>query len=460
MFFRGTIFAYDSTVGNFRQKVEAGFIDDDKVITHTLSSAYPYDFVARDPANLEERFKKSYPPYLHELLLVKLISILEVFFSDITREVLVERRDILKQIYFRRRGKGDEKSFPRFSNIQLLSLKSISSVEEELINYESRAISNKSFLKLEKYFRENLQIDFKRFAGDKKSLEKTYHMRNLLVHRLGKTDLDYRLSSKTNQAEINVSRKFLLRLVALTQEFVDFVSEQAELLISHQETPDLRSIATCIADITAEPLSTKGVRMLQRDYRFIYDDQLFLLGDLLHGYLTNENLVTLTIRGKVREVRAYRKTLKRSEEIRLVDVSYKRYIGKNKTYFPSDFLWELDRALPDPPYSDQQIDELTNVLGMKRRNVRRIFDFVEAKKSASEEMLAAVGKFLQEVPMQKGIHELIAQELDIDLGLSYKLVGFVRHRHREEGATEVMSELELPSEDVELNQYEAPLQKY
>lgn len=97
---------------------------------------------------------------------------------------------------------------------------------------------------------------------------------------------------------------------------------------------------------------------------------------------------------------------------------------------------------------------------MKRRNVRRIFDFVEAKKSASEEMLAAVGKFLQEVPMQKGIHELIAQKLDIDLGLSYKLVGFVRHRHREEGATDAMSELELPSEDIELNQYEAPLQKY
>ena len=320
MFFRGTVFAYDAAVESVQEKVKLGFIDSDKDITHTFSEGYSHDLVAKNFSNLEHRFKKTHQSYLRELLLVKLVSILEVFFSDITREILVSRKDMLKHIYLRRGKEGDNHA-PKFSNDQLLSLKAISDVENKLIAHESRAISNKSFAKLEKYFKENLKIDFEKFIGDTNSLEKAYHTRNLLVHRLGRTDLEYRLSNKTGETKVTVSKRFLIKLAILTQEFAEFVSSEAERLISWQATLNIHDLITCIADISVEPLSKKGTRVLQRDYRFVQNDQLFLLKDFWHGYVTDEDIFVLNVRGRTKEIKAYLKALKqhkRSGDLRII----------------------------------------------------------------------------------------------------------------------------------------------
>ena len=446
-FFRGTIFAYDETIRHFRNEVEAGIRDGDEIVTHSFPSGYPHDLVATSSTNLRHRFKKVYPPYLCDLLLVKLISILEVFFSDVTREVLASRRDILKQVYFRRGKESSNSSVPKFSTFQLLSLNSFVDVENKLIDYESRTIANKSFVRLEKYFRDSLRIDFRRFDGDKEMLEKAYHTRNLLVHRLGKTDLDYRLSNKTTQTKVSVSRGFLLKLVTLVQAFADFISSEVSLLVSRQEQPSIHNIVTCVATIVVEPLSSKGQRALQRDFRFTYNDRLYLLGEFLYSYSTDENLSVIKVNGKVKEINAYLKTLKmfkRSGDVRIVAVHFERYVGKNKSRFPGDFLQEVAQALPNPPYSESQIDELANVLAMKRRNAKRLIDLVETWKNTSEATLAAVKEVLQRIPLQKDIHKLVARELEIDDGLSYKLIGFTMHSQFEKSVEPKTYRPELP----------------
>ena len=87
--------------------------------------------------------------------------------------------------------------------------------------------------------------------------------------------------------------------------------------------------------------------------------------DILHGYSMDEDLILLNLRGTIKEVTSYLKALrklKRSGDVRMVDVSFERYIGRRQRQFPKDFLQELERALPDPPYSNQQVDELAHTL--------------------------------------------------------------------------------------------------
>jgi len=142
--------------------------------SHSLNSLYVYT-------------QTNYPNKLRHLILINLITNLEVYFTNLVREIA--ERDIEP-------FKNENEKVEYFRN-HLLNFSTIKSIEDDLLNKDIRKLTSGGLEKSEEFFLKRFDINFKNLGIDFKDIEEIHERRHLFVHRNGICDAIY---SKTYPA--------------------------------------------------------------------------------------------------------------------------------------------------------------------------------------------------------------------------------------------------------------------
>jgi hypothetical protein len=201
--YRVTALAYDFAAAELQNRLDGGAIQAD---TPIFSDG---ERIARSPHELVRRLPKAYSAALREALLVRLVSILEVFLVDAIQEVFYRSREAFKF--------GRE---IRFSQEQLLSFSSLEELHAFLIESECRRLTGRGFNMIRDFYKKRLEIDIVPPYIPAKAVEEIHERRHLLVHAGGRVDEKYRRHAEDKEigSRLTVSAQYLEEAFEITRK--------------------------------------------------------------------------------------------------------------------------------------------------------------------------------------------------------------------------------------------------
>jgi hypothetical protein len=205
-FFQRTIFDED----NDTQEWEKHFDKFKKSIEDESLYIYDTGRVAKISSKKERilHFEK-----LQELVFVRVITSVEVFLTEVVRDVY----QLNKDLFFL------DKKFHEISQAKLLNYKSVSEIASDIVNKDVRALSSGGLKEVEKYYKSVLKIELYDGGPGKRVINQYHDMRHLFVHRSGRMDSKYRHKYNLNGERVYMSEPILLEFLSCMKEFVDSI---------------------------------------------------------------------------------------------------------------------------------------------------------------------------------------------------------------------------------------------
>lgn len=137
--------------------------------THSLNSLYAHT-------------TNSYPNKLRHLILINLITDLEVYFTNLVREIAGRDLEPFKNV--------ENEKVDYFRN-HLLNFSTIKNIEDDILNKDIRKLTSGGLEKTEEYFQKRFGINFKELGINFKAIQEIHERRHLFVHRNGICDSIY-----------------------------------------------------------------------------------------------------------------------------------------------------------------------------------------------------------------------------------------------------------------------------
>lgn len=207
-----TIFSYGETIERIEEEVKS------KEIGLGEEFIYNGEVLARSPRELTKNLSNRYATMLGESLFVRLISIMELYFSDVLNE--------LSKLTFDPFKTQDSKEF---KVAELLSLDDISEIQNKIIKNKIRGIVLGGFPTINKFFKNKLQIDFNNSNLDLTVIEELYSRRNLLVHAGGIIDDIYaNIYGGTKGRSLKVEEEYFLNSLTNIFDLIVFINTNLE----------------------------------------------------------------------------------------------------------------------------------------------------------------------------------------------------------------------------------------
>lgn len=273
--------------------------------------------VAKNIYQLKHRLERQLPRYLREAAYVRLISALEVFLIDLTREILTQRRDLLGKI-----GTTAE-----FEYVRLVSFTSLSDLFSTIINKECRRLQNQGFVEIVKFYQRIVGIKISDIQGGNR-LHEMYERRHLLVHRLGKTDEKYRHTYNTQARAISVDDQYLMEAFATVLAFCMELRNRAHGLLAHPEPQ--RGEPSVTITIEAVPFSKRAQEALSERFSFadLSGERFVRLKDIEFNRTSTHGSIRLVLKGDNEHLKQYLRHLKklvRKDELQLIETVKDRH---------------------------------------------------------------------------------------------------------------------------------------
>lgn len=362
MLLASTLYAYDQTILSSRQRANDGHIDRKEPIFRKLTGGNEFK-LANTLKALHNKYRTSFKTILRETIFVRAISVLEVFLIDTVRAILLARKDLFLNT------QNVKISYPH-----LLSFKNASETLSYVINKECRDLQNGGFLDITKYFRNRLKIELNNFTEPLRLIFEFHDKRNLIVHRLGLTDKEYRHKYATEAKKVNISETYLISSFKIIRAFCDFVLNESLQIINSADSfisqPD-----DSFVQIAVKPLDKKGIEAIKKNYIFSFDDNVIQLKDLsLQSIKGTDDIYNLIISGNINFLKRYIAILKKLETNKSIEINN---------------------------------IELTEVKQTKRKNTKR------KNIPISNEMFEKIKNHVPPQPWEKGMHKMIASKFGI-----------------------------------------------
>lgn len=280
----------------------------------------PHQFKVSKGGGIERR--KS----LSEIVFVRLVSALEVFLIDLVRDAFL----------------SSKKPFMRtdvqlsFTQAELLTNRSTAEIYGKIINKECRKLSSGGFIDIVKYYSRHFEIDLGGFSPGLKKMGEYHDRRNLLVHRLGRTDEQYRRKYNFRKPGIAIDVEYLMACAKDFAEFAKLVQNQMAyaLQVISAENPTRSKMVERRIRFNVQVLGSLSQNFLDSHYEFWSGDEFSRLSDLLDERReTDEQNQELTISGTLGVVRSYFRIVRSSQkrkEIRLRVLDEEVLIGQTQ----------------------------------------------------------------------------------------------------------------------------------
>ena len=183
-----------------------------------------------NPFSIKKRAKTTRRNIVLELIYVRIVSALEVFLVDLIRDIFILSKDPFKR--------QDIKH--QFTQGELLSLESTTSILDMIINKECRKLSSGGYKDIVKYYKRNFSIDIGSFHPGNKRMEEIHDRRHLLVHKLGKTDKAYRQKYNTFNMSVYIKEDYLIETISDLRTFATLLKNQVDYRIKNDfEKPQI-----------------------------------------------------------------------------------------------------------------------------------------------------------------------------------------------------------------------------
>lgn len=211
------------------------------------------------------------------------------------------------------------------------------------------------------------------FSPGKNKMEEYHARRNLLVHKLGRTDSYYRTKYNTAKLSLTIDNKYLLECIDELNSFCGMVNNQMEYQLKNEFIPSKskRKVAerkmTLMVKFESE---SQRLEYFQPDYEFWAQDEFSVFGDILDSEKDIDSMTKeYKISGTFAQIRSFTRILngRQKEEKFKINVTMKK-IKSGAKY------------------------------------IRRMLD---------EEVLKQIEEKLPKQPWETGIHKIIASELEI-----------------------------------------------
>lgn len=314
---------------------------------------------------------------LNQQTLVRAISALKVFLVDIFRDIF-----IITKIPFQ-----DQSKIHQYNQSQILSIKSTSELFNQIINKECRSLSSGGFNEIIKAYKRKLNIDLLHIPPGKQKMIEYHEIRNLIVHKLGRTDFKFRKQYNiTNKAGISIECEYLTNCI---KDIKDFAEQTHKLVINKLneiETPNLkqtffeRQVKWHIQILK----SNTNLDFLNSEFEFWVDDEFEILRDILiEKKALSENEFELTLAGAKRQIKAYYSYLKYAKRKKIINIKIIEDINEpnsvnetiqkikqNPIHIEEDTLELIRQELPKQPWETGIHKKVAEKLGLKNKIVK------------------------------------------------------------------------------------------
>ena len=252
-----------------------------------------------------------------------------------------------------------------FSRGEILNSSTVTELWEKLINNELRNIQNQPLSKKAKYFSKYLKINFEQSSEYPLPLENIHDMRHLIVHRLGKTDEQYRKKYKTPDSHININEDTLEQALSSIRSFGVFIFEQASTLVEE----NIASSESYKAIAKIKVLRDRIIYIFDLDYKFIDGESLVWCSDFIKKIDNQGSMFEIEMLGDKTSVISYLKFLKRLEGGRSIDIisispeNWRETFGIPGRKLSKEEIMELAKNMPPRPWKKDIHKRIANLLG-------------------------------------------------------------------------------------------------
>lgn len=319
-------------------------------------------YLAGNSWELANKFKSGYYKTIRELTIIRAISALEVLQVELVKDIFLNKK------YLFHTGNKIE-----FSHSELLSSKSISKIWSKVINKECRRLQNQGFEEIQKYYKKTFSIDFNTFEVHPKDVQYIHEIRHLLVHRLGKTDKQFRHKHNSKLKFISLTDDLFYNYLNKIEKFGLQVIDKANDLIDSEETSLLADKFDTKCFLVVELLSSDSLNFLEPDFAFLSDENIYLLKEILESYNRNDEEIKMNIFCDKAVIKDYLKFIRMSEKNGDIKI-----LQKDIVYFPKITKDEIEKVraeLPnDKPYPIDIHKVIAEKLNVKQRKVYKIIE--------------------------------------------------------------------------------------
>jgi hypothetical protein len=168
---------------------------------------------------------------LRELLLIKLISILEQYLIDNIKFIFIESKEPFKT-----------NNTIEFQHQELLSFKSLTDVFNKIISKECRQLSSRGFNEIIKYYKSKFKLNLDLYCPSKDRILEYHDRRHLHVHNLGKTDKQYRKKYNTTKLGISITDEYIRNAIQDISVFAEIVNKNTLNYIENLKTIKVQKI--------------------------------------------------------------------------------------------------------------------------------------------------------------------------------------------------------------------------
>ncbi|AWX46178.1 hypothetical protein HME9304_03210 [Flagellimonas maritima] len=321
-----------------------------------------------NPFSVKKRARTTRRNIILEIIYVRIVSALEVLLVDLIRDVFILTKEPFKR--------QDIKH--QFSQGELLSLDSTTSILNMIINKECRKLSSGGYNDIVKYYKRHFNIEIGSFHPGNKRMEEIHDRRHLLVHKLGKTDKAYRKKYNTTSTSVFINEEYLLETISDLRSFSSLLKNQLDYRLNNDfnKPTKKQSLSKKMRVIELHHPENYEFEFLSKDYEFWAGDEYCKSNSIIKK-IEKVDLETtkLEVVGEVQVLKSF---------LRLI----RRRCKKNGFEFKEK--------------------------GLSNDNNNGGF----SQKLLDEELILKIKSELPEQPWEKGIHKLIATKLNVSNKIS------------------------------------------
>lgn len=361
-FYSSTSYSYDQTDAIIKN-YKANRIEFNVPNETGLSIKQPHFYKTKHTFQVELRKK------LLEIIFVRLVSALEVYLVDLIRDAFIANKEPFKK---------QEIKF-EFTQGELLSVKSTSELYNKVINAECRKLTSGGFQAINKYYKKYFDIELSEFAPGKTKMDEYHLRRHLLVHRLGKTDEQYRSKYNSTDTHITIGEKYLFTCISDFSSFAEMINNQIKYKLENEFTKKAKREKQIDEKVKLkiEFLSNTKPEYLEPNFEFWANDDLCIFANIIDDKkLVEANKLEIDISGTTAEIKGFLRIIRKAEKKEEISVTYIKekssqinVTPKNKTFLDDETLNKIKESLPAQPWETGIHKKVAADLGIANRLV-------------------------------------------------------------------------------------------
>lgn len=364
-----TLYSFRESAKVIKRGIKSGDLDPQAPITLDIQDpdAKP---IANNAYHFLNKIDSQFPRYLRETIFVRLISALEVFLIDVIREVFLARRDLFHS-----------EDRIQFSVGEILSASSITDLWTKLINQELRKLQNQGFKEISKFYKNRLGIDLNGSATSLSVIQEFHDRRHILVHRLGRSDDEYRHRYNTTLKNLTITEEYLLNSLKIIQEFARFIAIEAQTKIEERKEKDVNQRFELEVKVVVEVTSKTAEAVTDRNFHYSVEDRIGCLNDILVSYQLDDPKQILILAGSRSNVKKYLQILKRlAREGHLIvhETNYIRQasISQKECRLPKEIVRKIAETLPIKPWPKHIHKDIAQKFGISNSQAQVAVDVI------------------------------------------------------------------------------------